>query len=113
MQLLGDAVLHGTEPVKPPLLLLTGNGVVHLRRRGAGAGGKDKRKQGVEADLLHQGHRLHGLALRLTGEADDHVAGQHQLGHDPAGIGDQIQIPGHIVGAVHGAEHPVAAGLDR
>ena len=95
------------------MLFGAGYGVVHLGGGGAGTGGEDEGEQGVETHLLHQRHRLHGLALRLTGEADDHVAGQHQLGHDPAGIGDQVQVFGHIVGAVHGAEHPVAAGLHR
>ena len=113
VQLLGYAVLHGAQPVEPLLLLLPGHRVGQLGRRRAGTGRENKGEQRVKAHLFHQRHRLHGLGLRFAGEADDHVAGEHQLRHHPPGVGDQLQILFHIIGAVHGAEHPVAAGLHR
>ena len=67
----------------------------------------------VEPHLLHQSHGFHGLRLRLAGEADDHVAGQHQLRHDLPGVGNEFQILGLVIGPVHGPQHPVAAGLHR
>ena len=108
-----DIVLHGAESVEPLLLLAAGDGIVHFGRRRTGPGREDEGEQGVEFHLPHQLHRLHGLRLRLAGEADDDIRGQHQIGHDLPGIGDQLQILGPVIGPVHGPQHPVAAGLHR
>ena len=90
MDLLGDLVLGIAQPVKPHLLFRTGDGILHFGGGRAGPGREDEGEQGVEPHLLHQRHRLHGFGLRLAGEADDHVAGQHQLRHDLPGVGDEL-----------------------
>ena len=108
----GIGVLDLQQLVEPLLLFRPGGGVRHGGRLGAGAGGIDEGKEGVKTHLLHQGHGVHGLRLRLTGEADDDVAGQHQTGHHLFGIVDlrQVLFPG--VAAVHLVQYAVIAGLE-
>ena len=108
----GLGVLDLQELVEPLLLLRPGGGVRHLGGLRAGAGGINKREQGVKAHLVHQGHGVHGLRLRLPGEADDDVGGQHQAGHDALGVAHQVQVLLPGVAAVHLLQHPVVAGLE-
>ena len=112
MELGGHIVLDLQEPVKPLLLLRPGGRVRHGRGLGAGAGGVDEGEQGVKPHLLHQGHGVHGLRLRLAGEADDDVGGQYQPGHDPLGVVHQIQVLLPGVAAIHLFQDPVVAGLE-
>ena len=112
VELGGHIVLDLQEPVKPLLLLRPGGRVRHGRGLGAGAGGVDEGEQGVKPHLLHQGHGVHGLRLRLAGEADDDVGGQYQPGHDPLGVVHQIQVLLPGVAAVHLFQDPVVAGLE-
>ena len=105
-------VLHVQQPVKPALLFLAGHRVGHGGRGRAGARGEDEGEQRVELRLTHQRDRVHRLFLRLAGEADDHVRGQHEVGHHFPGVVDQLQIARAGVGPVHRTEHAVVAGLD-
>ena len=107
-----NAVLHGAEPVKAAVFLLLGRRVVHFRGRRSRARGEDKGKQRVIAHVFDQADRVLEFLLRLAGEADDHVAGQNQLGHDLAAIVRQLQIFLAVIVPVHGLQHPVVAGLE-
>ena len=61
---------------------------------------------------LNQADGLFEFLLGLSGEAHDHVAGQHQLGHDLFGVVDLLQVGFPVVMAVHGLQHPGGAGLE-
>ena len=112
VELAGDLVLGIQEAVEPHLLLLPGGGVRHPGRRGAGPGGVNEGEEGVVADLPDEGDRVHGLRLRLPGEADDDVAGEDQVRHGRAGGPDLLQVLLPGVTPVHGLQHPAVPRLD-
>ena len=63
-------------------------------------------------DFVDQTYGVHRFRLGLAGEADDDVAREHKVGHDPAGIADQLEVARAGIGAVHRAQHAVIAALD-
>ena len=112
MDLDGDGVLDSTELVEAAALLLLGGGVFHGGGGGAGAGGEDEGEQGVVVDLLDQADGLLELLLGLTGEADNDVGSQNQIGHDGLGVGHLLQVGLPVIVAVHGLQHTGRAGLE-
>ena len=61
---------------------------------------------------LNQADGFFKFLFGFSGEAHDHVAGQHQLGHDLFGVVDLLQIGLPVIVAVHGLQHPGGAGLE-
>ena len=61
---------------------------------------------------LNQADGLFKFFIGLSGEANNNVAGQHQIGHDLFGVVHLLQIGLPVVVAVHGLQHPGGAGLE-
>ncbi len=112
MDFLGNGVLPGAELVEAAVFLLLRGGVFHFGRRGAGTGGENKGEQAVVVDTFNEGDGLLKLLLGLSGEAHDHIAGEHQLRHDLFGILHLLQIGFPVIVPVHGLQHPAGAGLE-
>ena len=109
----GDLVLQLEQAGHAVGLFLAGGGVRQFGSLGAGALGVDEGEQLHIAHLLHQFQRLDKILFRLTGEADDDVAGEGDAGHGLAGVLDELQILLDGVMAVHLLQQPVGAALHR
>ncbi len=64
-------------------------------------------------DLPDQVEGALEILLRLTGEADDDVAGEGDAGHGPAGVLDEFEVLRNGVMAIHLGQYPVRAALHR
>ena len=108
---MGDATHERIEPPVAVLDDLDGDLVVAV-------GGGRARARGVlegvgrgEACLLDNVESGLEVLLGLAGEADDDVGGDGGLGHNVPDLVQDAQEALGAVGAAHGAQHPVRAGL--
>ena len=105
-------VAEGDQLAGPGLLLGVVDLAVHGRGRGVGPLGVAEHVQLGEADPLDHGHGGGELPAGLPREADDHVGGQPEAGDLGLGMLDPVEELGDAVGAVHGRQDLVVAGLE-
>ena len=102
------------EPLEP----LTGHGGVdepvgERRRLGARAGREDERVGVVEPGAGGDLEGLGEVPLGLAREADDDVGRHGEVRHDPAGLGEPVEVALGRVAAVHRGEDTVRTRLQR
>ncbi len=112
IQLHADAVLNSEEVVVAEAFDVFGDIVgVAFDREGAGARGVFEDEAVFVAGLLEEVAGGLEVFVGFGGEADDHVAGELDVGDDSAGAFDEFEVGGGGVAAVHHFEEAVGAGL--
>ena len=84
---------------------------LHVSGSGAGTRREDEGVRAVVLGLGAQRERGLEVVLRLTGEAHDDVGRHRQVGDGGARRGEPLEVARRGVPAPHGAQHPVAPGL--
>ena len=87
-------------------LRLHGRGGYRTRR-------EDERERAVVGRLGADGERLFEVVLGLAGEPDDDVGRHRQVVDRGPGRGEPFEVTRRRVAAAHGAQHAVAARLER
>ena len=88
---------------------------VVVQRGGGGAGARavDEAEGGVKTHVVDELHHLLEIVVGFTGEADDKVAAQHQIGPNRAQFAHRAFVLQRGVAAFHGAQNAVGAVLHR
>ena len=86
------AVERGLQALEAVVHHLLRHRAIHLRRRGAGAGGIFEAETLGIADRVDQAEGIAELLLTLAGEADDEVARQRDVGPRGADAVEDAQI---------------------
>ena len=88
-----------------------------LRLHGGGTGTRarreDERERAVVGRLGADGERLLEVVLALAGEPDDDVGRHRQVVDGGPGRRQPLEVARRRIAAAHGAQHPVAARLER
>ena len=86
---------------------------LHVRGAGAGARREDECERAVVRRLGADRERLLKVVLGLAGEPDDDVGRHRQVVHGGPGRVEPFEVTSRRVTAAHGAQHAVAARLER
>jgi hypothetical protein len=85
----------------------------HLRRWRARPPRVAEREHVVIGDLLDHVERRREILVGLPGETDDEVGRERDVGDRLLELGDQLEVTGACVSAIHALEHPIGSRLQR